>query len=448
MQNRKDLLQAHRLMAQRTSLALICGEPDSPNQPLRRLNIAAISSVLTGVIVAGVFGVLGLLAPGTVSGLTRPDTLVVDRDTATPYVPCENGKLCPALNYASALLTLDSPSVNKVDVSQASLSRYEIGPPIGIAGLPQDLPTPGNLIKGPWSVCTANDMSTLVGGRSVGGAALGRSDAVLVTSAEGGDWVVWNGERLVIQQRVMQTLFDTADLASVPVPWLEALPQGPDFAAPRIQGQGEPVTGPFGTQALAGQVYFERGGGGTATQSFVLGTDGRLATVSATQAQLLEREPAAPGPQEISPAMATSDLSGTAVPDNGLPAEVPPLAAVSSPLCVVYGAGLSRQITGGGVVPGGARPSDANDGVDQVWLPPDHGALVGAAPSVNQPSAVTAWFLVTGATRYALSSSTVAQVLGYHLSTSGTVLPASVLELLPQGPVMDPAAATVTALGG
>jgi hypothetical protein len=83
-----------------------------------------------------------------------------------------------------------------------------------------------------------------------------------------------------------------------------------------------------------------------------------------------------------------------------------------------------------------------------VWLPPDHGALVGVAPSVNQPSAVTAWFLVTGATRYALSSSTVAQVLGYHLSSSGTVLPASMLELLPQGPVMDPAAATVTALGG
>ena len=448
MQNRKDLLQAHRLMTRRASLALICGEPDSPNQPLRRLNIAAISSALAGVIVAGVFGVLGLLAPGPVSGLTRPDTLVIDKDTATPYVPCENGKLCPALNYASALLALDSQSVNKVDTSQASLSRYEIGPPIGIAGLPQDLPTPGDLIKGPWSVCAANDVSTLVGGRSVGGAALHPSDAVLVTTAEGQDWVVWNGERLLIQQRVMQTLFDAVNLASVPVPWLDALPQGPDFAAPRIQGQGQPVTGPFGRLALVGQVYFERGGGGVAMQSFVLEADGRLATVSATQAQLLEREPGEPGPQEISPAMATSDQAGTAVPDNGLPAKVPRLAAVSSPLCVVYGPGLSRQITGGGVIPAGALPADANDGIDQMWLPPGHGALVGAAPSVNQQSAVTAWFLVTGETRYALSSSAVAQVLGYHLGSSGTVLPASVLELLPQGPVMDPAAATVTALGG
>ena len=119
----------------------------------------------------------------------------------------------------------------------------------------------------------------------------------------------------------MQTLFDAVNLASVPVPWLDALPQGPDFAAPRIQGQGQPVTGPFSRLALVGQVYFERGGGGVAMQSFVLEADGRLATVSATQAQLLEREPGEPGPQQISPAMATSDQAGTAVPDNGLPAK-------------------------------------------------------------------------------------------------------------------------------
>ena len=53
MQNRKDLLQAHRLMTQRSALALICGEPDSPNQPLRRLNLGTISSLLVGAIAVG-----------------------------------------------------------------------------------------------------------------------------------------------------------------------------------------------------------------------------------------------------------------------------------------------------------------------------------------------------------------------------------------------------------
>ena len=41
MQSRRDLFQAHRLMTQRASLALLRGEPDVPDQPLRRLNVAA-----------------------------------------------------------------------------------------------------------------------------------------------------------------------------------------------------------------------------------------------------------------------------------------------------------------------------------------------------------------------------------------------------------------------
>ena len=59
-----------------------------------------------------------------------------------------------------------------------------------------------------------------------------------MTTAEGGDWVLWNGERLPIQQRVMQMLLGTVDLASVPVPWLDALPEGPELDKRRIQRQG------------------------------------------------------------------------------------------------------------------------------------------------------------------------------------------------------------------
>ena len=52
MQSRKDLFQAHRLMTQRASLALLRGEPDIPDQPLRRLNVATFSGVLVAVIVS------------------------------------------------------------------------------------------------------------------------------------------------------------------------------------------------------------------------------------------------------------------------------------------------------------------------------------------------------------------------------------------------------------
>jgi len=446
--NRKDLLQAHRLMTQRTALALICGEPDSPNQPLRRLNTATVSSVLAGAIAAAVFGVLGLLSPGPVSGLTNPGTLVIDKDTAAPYVPCGSGQLCPALNYASALLALNTSNVNRVDVSQASLSRYSIGPAIGITGLPQDLPTPADLVHGPWSVCAAGEESTLVGGRSVGGAALTSGQAVLATAQSFGDWMLWHGERLLISQPIMQSLFGGGNARNVPASWLDAIPRGPDFAAPTISGQGNSVRGPSGTQARVGQVYSEGGTAGAATQNFVLKAGGRLATVTDVQAALLEREPGAPAAQVISPSAATSDLSGTAVPNNGLPAEVPALPATTSPLCVTYGPGLSPRITAGGTVPAGAVPVNATGaGIGQVWLPPDHGALIGTVPSTDQPGTVTASFLVTGATRYALPSPGVASALGYNLGTEQAVLPASVLELLPQGPVMDPAKATQRADG-
>jgi len=441
VQNRKDLYQAHQLMTRRASLALICGEPDSPNQPLRRMNTAAICGIMAGVIAAAVFGVLGLLAPGPVTGLTQPGTLVVDEDTATPYVPCEGSRLCPALNYASALLALDSTSVSKVDVHQASLSRYAIGPGIGIAGLPQDLPTPADLVRGPWSVCAANGQSALVGGQTAGGTTLSLSQAVLATTAQGGDWVLWNGERLPIAAQTMQFLFGTEPV-TVPAGWLDALPEGPPFAAPPIRDEGAPVTGPDGTTARVGHVFTS-----SSTRYFVLEANGKLTIISPLLKQLFGLEPGAGNPTPITPSAAAADLSGASLAATGLPATQPlpvPMSP-SSPACVTYAAGLRRTLTTGGTIPAGSVATSGAAGVDGVWLPPGHGALVGAAPSVQQPSAVATWFLVTGAERFALPSPRVAQVLGYDLQTSGTVLPASVLDLLPEGPALDPAAATLRA---
>jgi type VII secretion protein EccB len=455
MQTRRDLLQAHRLMTQRAALALLCGEPDAPDQPLRRINTGTICGVLAGMIAVGIFAVLGLLAPGPVTGLTQPGTLVIDKNTATAYVPCENGKLCPVLNYASALLALDAGTVNQVVASQQSISRYPIGPVIGIPGLPQDLPVPGDLIKGPWSVCVQQSggenrqpQTVLVGGRATGGTPLGAANAALVTAPPGGDWVIWDGQRLPIEPALMLALFGGQPL-QVPDAWLDALPQGPDFAAPAISGQGQVVTGPAGSPAAVGQVY-TADGAGVPPQYFVLLADQELAPVSATQAELLERVPDAPAPQAISPSQATADQSGITIPGNGLPSAVPRPAPAGLPLCVAYAPGLGRQVTVGGSVPPGATPTRSSGGAEAaaVWLPPDHGALVGAAPDPGRPGTATTYFLLTGATRYALSSRDVAQALGYDLASQATILPASVLDLIPQGPAMDPAAATQVPAGG
>jgi hypothetical protein len=94
-------------------------------------------------------------------------------------------------------------------------------------------------------------------------------------------------------------------------------------------------------------------------------------------------------------------------------------------------------------VPTSGSAGDGSAGVDQVSLPPDHGALVGVVPGAGSTAPVSSWFLITGATRYGLSSSGVAAVLGYHLASDETELPASLVQLIPQGKPLDPTAATV-----
>ncbi len=445
MASHKDLLQAHRLMTQRSALALISGEPDSPDQPLRRLNVATVSGLLAAAIAAAVFAVLGLIAPSSsAAGLTRPGTLVIDSASATAYVPCDGGRLCPALNYPSALLALDFTSVRRVTVTPSALARYSLGPTIGVAGLPQDLPLAQNLVTGPWSVCATTAGTTLVGGRSVGGVGLGTGSAALVTSGQGDVWVLWAGERLAIEPTVAQTLFPAMQVQTVPVAWLNALPGGPPFTAPHIPGQGTGVAGPDGV-ALAGQVFDQPGAGGAVSQYYVLLADGKLAHITGTQAQLLTREPGAPAAQPISPSQATADLSPTAIPRGGLPATIPAVTAIRSALCVTYGSALQPHLVTGATVPSGATPTSGG-GLTALWLPPAHGALIGAAPGAGS-AGVTTYFLVTGATRYALPSPSVAGILGYNLKSQSTVLPAAILAQLPAGPPLSPTAATKPAAG-
>jgi type VII secretion protein EccB len=426
MHDRRDLLQAHRLMTHRMSQALLCGEPDSRNRPLRRMYTASASAVLVGVIAASVFGVLGWLLPGRVTGLNQPGTLVVDTDTATVYIPCAGGELCPAMNFASALLALDSPGgIRRVAVHQAALAGYAIGPPVGIPGLPPFLPAASALVRGPWSVCATGGATVLVGGVSTRGHPLGPSDATLV-SAGGGEWLLWDSTRLAIQPAVAQTLF-AADPVSIPLAWLDSLPRGPDFAAPALPGAGQIVIGPFGAAAPVGQVYVQQ----SPRVYYALTADERLAPVTAVAAALLERVPGAQSAQPISPSMAASDLDGAAVPTAGLPATVPRMAKASV-LCAVYRAGPGPTLTVGGAVP----PGDGTSGAVRAWFPPGGGALVRSARG---------WFLLADAHRYPVGSAAAAQALGYDLGRDAVSLPAGVTDLLAPGPALDPRAAKAPA---
>jgi type VII secretion protein EccB len=460
MQNRKDLLQAHRLMTQRAALALLQGEPDPPDRPLRRLNVGMFSGVLVAVIVAAVFGIWGLIDPGGAQGLTAPGTIIIDGQTATSYIWCEGGKrLCPVVNYASARLALDTSTPNQRTVSQASLAGYPRGPLIGIPGLPPGLPDSSMLVGAPWSVCVQavtnpgtfqqHQVTTLVGGRKVGGQALSSGKALLV-DAGGSEWLIWNGERLPIpgqdQQSVLAALNTSQQPESMPSAWLNAFPQGSDFAPPPMSDLGRSVSGPQGGSAKVGQVFIASSGAG-AKEYYVMLSTGRLQKITETQAGLLDAVPGQPTPGTVDLSTVASDSVPGSMPTNGLPAHMPTVVPYVSatPLCVVYGGSAMVAPSGPAVTVGGSVPSygvgtNGAGGVNQVALPPGTAALVGVLGDSGggRSAVVSSYFLLTGGLRYGLASQSVAGVLGYTLPGQRTLLPAGVADLIPEGPALDP----------
>ncbi|HEV2377927.1 MAG TPA: type VII secretion protein EccB [Streptosporangiaceae bacterium] len=472
LQTRKDLLQAHQLMTRRAALALLRAEPDPPDQPLRRLNVGAFSSLLVAAVVAAVFGIWGLVAPGDASGLTAPGTLLIDKETGTPYVPCGHGKLCPVVNYASARLVLGTASPNQREVTQTSLARYPQGPEVGIPGLPP-LPSPSLLVGQPWSVCVHTSYSgltqagrtvtTLVGGERVGGRPVSAQDALLV-SAAGHDWVIWDGERMLVplpQQAAILTALDfnfvQRSPQPVPVSWLDAFSQqGHDFTPPPVTGFGAKVAhGPAGGPASIGQVFVTSPGG---PQYYVLTRQGLL-PVTETEARLLDAIPGQVSQGTVTTAQAATHHGQESA--DGMPLSMPHLAdntlSPGTPLCVVYSGPattgpVDAQVTVGGRLPSGGITVTGGTYVNQIVMGPGSAALVGmvaglpprsasGVPSGQRPD-ITSYFLVTGGVRYGLSSAKVAAVLGYDLARQQTLVPASVVGLIPLGPAFDPSTAS------
>ncbi len=474
MQNRKDLLQAHRLMTQRAGLALLQGEPDTAEQPLRRMNVATFAGVMVAALAVAIFWIIGILTHTGGQGLPAPGSVAVD-ENGNSYVRCQQGGstlLCPVVNNASARLAAgaaaSSGNVAVRKVPLASLASYPRGPMIGIAGLPP-LPSPAALVRGPWSVCVRTvsnaatgqqQISALVAGRFVGGQAVGGGGAILVQT-QNQEWLVWNDQRLAITRTVAALLPGGAQgPVQVPFRWVNALARGPAFAPLVPPGFGGPAAGsPSGTEAI-GHVYSVASGSGTLW--YVQLRDG-LAQITQTEFELLQTDLQAPE-TSVSLANVANHLSQTRrFSPQGLPAAPPRIVTYDpgTPLCAVYGRGgqgpHGGEVTVGGAIPPGAQPvapaspanTQGNPPVDRVWLPPGAGALVGVIQGPGQP---TTYVLVTGARKYALSSPAVAGMLGYTMGPSCTgqctAVPANIVGLIPPGPELDPNKAAQQVSGG
>jgi type VII secretion protein EccB len=470
VQSRRDQAQAYRFVLHRVQAALLQGDGDAPEPPLRRIGIATFVSVMVAVLVVAGFGIVGLLKPGGKQGWQDQGVLVVEKETGTRFVFDPNdGALHPVLNYTSARLILNSDKVTVKLFSRKSLAGAPRGAPRGLHNLPDALPDAGGMINGPWTICsgaavdatTAAPLSVSVGYTGTGTPVASNKALLVQVPQPSGPptvYLVWNNTRLQVRDpaRALPVLaYPNTRLLTVADTWLNSVPAGPDLIAPALPNQGRPVTAYQlpGHALRIGQILKVPSEGGLDDQYWVVLSDG-LAHIPRTAALLLLVDPATraayPGvPPSAIPIQAAeiSHTSDRAVIPAGFPDEVPTLdnflVQDGKVVCAAYVSGATDavQVSVEPRAPG-QRPDSGPAANGAVLMSPGKGAIINRQPHPGQSSDATYLVTDTGAI-FPVPSAGVLGVLGYGGVTPVPV-PGGVVDLMPRGPALDPAKANST----
>jgi hypothetical protein len=297
----------------------------------------------------------------------------------------------------------------------------------------------------------------LVGEPITGGTVVAAPDAgqppraLLVRDPAGRTFLLYGNQRFAIPgDRETASLRALGWNAQQPWPvaaaFVNAVPLGPDLAAPDIPGFGR-RSGIEGYRV--GQLLTDGG------QWSVALADG-AAAVTEVQARLLQAEPAAYPPRTLDNSFNTLPPSRTrlsAAP--GVPATVPELATPAERLCMTLPVNRDTQaglridpavpsgvaVRGRAAAPGGVQ-------ADFVYVARGKGALAVAAASPDAPpSSGTVSVVTDTGRRYPVASRDLLGRLGYG-AVSPRQVPAQLITLLPQGPALDAGRARESATTG
>ncbi|MFC0097708.1 type VII secretion protein EccB [Micromonospora marina] len=456
MRTRRDQVQAYRFVTRRIVSALLSGDPETNDLPMRRLGMAVFGSVVAAAVVLGGVGAYGQLTSN--SAPLEPNTLVIERETGATYYVGEDEVLHPTLNYASARLIVNDAGAQPRTMSQASIKDRPRGRLVGIVGAPDDLPDRRSLVGLPWSVCDVPDPNDpqrstahLVIDRALPGGTTLTDRAVVVRTGDARH-LLTGGSRLRVagdEQALVALKMAGATNLTVGQQLLNAVPVGPDLRKPTIAGDG----GASGLTvadrpARIGQVYQAAG------QYYVLTRQG-LATVREVTALLLLG-----GGGEVT--QITPDEAGRLLTDqrldaDGLPARLPALHEVRpgrTVLCATYRPGPAGQpptttlevfdsppteLTSATAVPARQGPRDAVRTAESVLLPGGKGVLAQATAGESGKAATgsTVYLITAQGIRYPLGTAggDAKSALGYG-DVTPLAVPASLLALVPTGPTL------------
>lgn len=447
----KDTLQAHRFMSRRVRAALLEGDAESTTRQLGRLGTGTYAGIFVTIALLAVVGIIGVLKPGNSTAWQKTGSFIVEEETGARYVFLD-GVLHPVLNYASAKLLLGE-QLHVVTVSVRSLESARRGPQIGIAIAPDSLPDAAHIVGTDWSVCAVGNAAdseqfrtAMFPGVTADGQQIGTAAGYLVVTPGGRRYLIWSGHAYQIPNPWLPAVGYTATEA-LPVgeDFIAALPVGQLIAPPELTGTGLPGPALPGSvePVVIGSIFADR-----VNAYYVMTKDG-LAALTPLQANLLladSRLTAAyggsnPTPLPINQAQVT-DATLMPLPDQGVgeqaPAAAPEIAGLppgDQQLCISYtDQGVSDIVVG-------PADSQALTSARLVQLPTGGGALVAARPNPDTPG-TTVYLVTDSGNRYPVAGQQTLGQLGLA-GVSVAQLPATLVGLLPLGPLLDPAAAAL-----
>ncbi|MFV2088614.1 type VII secretion protein EccB [Micromonospora sp. LOL_021] len=467
MPSRRDQVQSYQFFVQRMTSALVARDPDPAVAPFQRLGGAGLGGIMVAVLCLGAVGVFGFVVPGGATSWQDGASVILEKETGTRYLYRE-GHLHPVVNYASALLALES-FAPVTDVSRNSLAGTPRGPRIGIPDAPDALPDAKRILTGGWTLCSqavpdesgelVSTTVLTVGRPPVGGRPTG-DGALLVRDADTGHLqLIWRDQRheLVDEDIVLEGLA----LRSEPVvlvggAWLNALPAGEPIGSRPVPGRGEPSTAL--PDAVTGEIYVVENQ--TGDRQYYLAERDRLAPLTELQAEVLLADPGTRDayggePPTARPVAAATVVGAPRAAESGetgarAPQRRPDILRLTDgrqSVCAGYPPGshqpqvlVDAQVeppTQAIVTP--ARTADGVPLADRVVIEPGHGALVESMPAPDAPAGTLTLVTDLGI-RYPLADRAVAAMLGYP-EVQPVRLPASLVVRLPGGPALDPAAA-------
>jgi type VII secretion protein EccB len=427
-------ISGHRFLLRRTEHALLGGNPHTATQPARARSLAA--GCLLAIIVLVGYGLLGLVHP---QAALDGAPIVIGAESGALYVRLGD-TLHPVLNLSSARLIAATDAAPR-PVRESDIGRAKRGPLLGIPGAPHVLAQPLPADESIWTICDTDAppaTTAIVGPVQPPATAvrLGPEHTVLVSAESGTTYLIYGGRRAVVNLADPTTMRALNFGGHTPRPisglLLNAIPEVPPIAVPRVPGAGRPATLPGFT--VGSVVRVPRAG----TDDYYVVLDGGLQQVGQVAADLLRFSDAHHGREiiSVSPDAIRSSPPVNVLPVSTFPDQSVPLSDDATALCVTWTQPSPQHaeiamLAGAGLpLPPDREPvrlaqDDAGGpALDAVYLPPCRTAYVRAGE--------VRYLVADTGVRFAVGDDNTARSLG--LSAAAVPAPWSVLAALPQGP--------------